>query len=486
MFKKILLGLVVLVVVLAGVVLIRTLMFTPQGVSGAEQYSADIDIDRIAANMSRAITFKTISHQKPAKLDPVPFNGFLDWLVETYPNVSRVMERKLIATYTPLYVWRGSEPSLKPVLLTAHYDVVPVEPGTEGDWTQPPFSGAIVDDHVWGRGGIDDKGAVIAMMEAAEYLIQQGVTPKRTVYFSFGHDEELGGDDGAAAVAAHLQSEGVQLAWTLDEGSGVLKDVLPGIENLVASVNVAEKGYLTLDLTARAKGGHSSMPPNETAVGILAAAIDKLQKNPFPGGLEGITGDFFDSVGRSFPFTMRMLFANTWLFGDVIENVLSGANTTNAMLRTTIAPTMLSGSAKENVLPIEAVGTINFRIHPRDSIESVIAYVKETIADDRIDVTPREEGDEPSAVSSHEADGFKAVSASLSAVYENMVVVPGLTIAATDSKHYGLAADDSYRINPMILTNPVIASIHGTNERISFENLRAATLFYAHLLQNGM
>jgi len=486
MIKKVLLGLLGLIVILIAVILIRTMMFTPLAVSGGARFTEDIDMERITANMSRAITFRTISRQKPAKLDPIPFNGFLDWLVETYPNVHRVMERELIATYTPLYVWRGSDPSLKPILLTAHYDVVPVEAGSEGDWEQPPYSGAIVDDYVWGRGSLDDKGAVIAILEAAEFLIQQGMTPKRTVYLSFGHDEEIGGDEGAAGVAAYLKSEGVQLAWTLDEGSGVLKGVLPGIDNLIASVNVAEKGYLTLDLTARAKGGHSSMPPRETAVGILVAAIDKLQKNPFPGGLDGISGDFFDSVGRSFPFVQRMLFANKWLFGPGIERILSGTNTTNAMLRTTTAPTMLSGSSKENVLPVEAVGTINFRIHPRDSVESVIAYVKESIDDERITVAPREAGDEPSKVSSHEADGYKAIVASLGVIYQNMIAVPGLTVAGTDTKHYSTVADDSYRINPMILTNPDIASIHGTNERISFNNLRSATLFYVHLLRNGM
>ena len=179
------------------------------------------------------------------------------------------MERVLLGDYTILYRWPGSDATLPPILLTAHYDVVPVLPGTEDLWTHQPFAGDIADGIVWGRGTLDDKSAVVAQLEAATLLLKAGFKPARTVYFSFGHDEEVGGTRGAAEVAAYLAEQKVRLAWSLDEGSFVLDGLLPGVKPLMAAVNVAEKGSVTLQVVAKGAGGHSSLPPPQTAVGVL-------------------------------------------------------------------------------------------------------------------------------------------------------------------------------------------------------------------------
>jgi carboxypeptidase PM20D1 len=482
MIKKLLAGLGLVLVVLVAVVLYRTATFTPPSLAPVQAATHAVDGNAVAQRLSQAVTFPTISQQPPLVTDPAPFEGFIAWLESAYPEVHAQLKRERFG-HSLLFTWAGSDPAAKPVLLTGHYDVVPVIPGTEQQWTRPPFGGEIADGYVWGRGTLDDKGAIVTMLEAATDLLKAGFRPRQTVYLSFGHDEEIGGEQGAAAVTAHLAAQKVRLAWSLDEGSFVLDGIVPGVAAPVASINIAEKGYLTLDLTARGAGGHSSMPPRETAVGVLAAALVKLQQAPVPGRLDGVAGEAFGTMARHMSFGMRLLFANQWLFGPLIESQLGKAASTNAMLRTTTAPTMLSGSIKENVLPIEAVGTVNFRLHPRDTIESVTDYVKKTIGDERVTVTVRGHASNASALAGTDTPAFRAMAETVRRVYGEVVVTPGLTIAATDSKHYATISDHAYRFNPMLITPQDLTGFHGTNERLSVENLVRATRFYVELLK---
>lgn len=483
MLKKIGLGLAGALLALVAVIVVNTIRYAPDDLNAPAASLTEVDAGPIAAKLSEAIRFKTISRRKVENNDIPVFKAFLGWMEQTYHSAHAVMEREMIAELTPLFRWKGTDSAAQPILLTAHYDVVPVL--SPDRWAQAPFGGDIADGFVWGRGALDDKAALIAMLEAVERLDATGFTPVRDIYFSFGHDEEVGGT-GAAAVAAHLKSKGVQLDWTLDEGSMVLDGVVPGLEPLLASINVAEKGYVTLELTARAPGGHSSLPPRDTAVGRLAKAIAKLQDNPVPGGLTGVSAAFFDKIGRNFPLLQRAVFANQWLFRPVLEGQLSKSAATDAMLRTTQAPTMLIGSPQENVLPQEAVAAINYRLHPRDTTESLIAHVRAVVDDEGIEIAPREGfWREASAVSSHETEGFGQLSQTFREVFGELVVVPGLTIAGTDTKHYSTVADDSYRINPFIFTSEDIPRLHGVDERISVEAMGKAVQFYIQLLKNA-
>ena len=476
-------ALVAVIIAIGAIVIMRTLNHTPPPFTGIADINIKLDEAKLAANLAAAIRFKTVSYQASKGKQNQEFSGFIDWVLTTYPQVNKTLQLQLV-NQSMLYKWQGSHVALKPILLTGHYDVVPVIPGSETKWQQPPFSGNIVDGVIWGRGALDDKSGVVGILQAVTYLLEQGFQPQRTVYLSFGHDEEIGGRNGAGTITALLKEQGVQLAWSLDEGSFVFDGIFPGLDALMASINVAEKGSITLDIVATAPGGHSSMPPQNNAVSDLAKAITKLQDNPLPGGLGGLSTEMFDNVSRYMPFTMRGLFANQWLFGPIIDKQLSASVTTNAMLSTTTAPTMLSGSVKTNVLPIEAIATVNFRIHPRDNKQSIEDYVTALVASDTISVRARG-GINASAVSDWNAKGYADIAKSMREIYGDIAVAPGLMIAGSDSKHYGQIADNAYRFNPFVLASDDLTGFHGTNEKISVANFAKGVRGYIQIIRNG-
>ena len=482
MFKKLLLSFVLIVGALLSIALVRTLMHSAPEPSVNVGVTADIDGEAATNNLAASIRFKTISHQDKEKFSPQEFEGFIKWAADTYPEFHSAMQLEMLE-YTLLFKWEGSDNSLAPILLTAHYDVVPVIPGTESIWEEEPFAGVISNNRIWGRGALDDKSGVVGMMEAATYLIQNNFQPTRTVYFSFGHDEEIGGG-GAAQVTEKLKQEGVQLQWSLDEGSFVNRGFFPGVDKLVAPINVAEKGIMNLLIVAKAKGGHSSTPPKKTAVTILADALIKLENEPLPGSLEGLSAVMFDEVSKHMPFGYRFLFANRWLFGGLLDSQMSSTPVINAMIRTTTAPTMLSGSIKSNVLPIEATALINFRLHPRDSIESVTEHVRRVVGSDQVEVRTLG-GMEASGVSSWESPGYEIISSSLSKVYGEVVSVPGIMIAASDTRHYSKVADNSFRFNPFSIVPEDMTGFHGTNESIAVDSFIAGIKTYVDIINEG-
>lgn len=476
-------------VLLGAVLIVRTMFHTPTSSDQSQTVDLSLDEATLLANLSQSIQFPTISYANGVDRDHQAFDGFRSWLKTTYLHVHDNLE---LVTFddTLLYKWPGSDQSLKPILFTGHYDVVPVIPGTENQWQYAPYAGEIADGYVWGRGALDDKSGVIGILEAANFLLAQDFQPKRTIYLSFGHDEEIGGTNGAAAVTRYLQRQGVQLAWSLDEGSFLLDGFIPGVNKKVAAVNVAEKGYLTLEVVAQGVGGHSSMPPRQTAVSILAEAITQLENNPVPASFEGLSAAMFDSVSREMPFLNKLIFANRWLFGGLIERVLSADPSTDAMLRTTTAPTMLSASVKANVLPIEAVATINFRVHPKDSLQDVVAHVQKVVQNQNIKVRGLTgegfvTGQPASTVSSWDSEGFRIISQSVTSIVSDVVVAPGLMIAASDSRHYGKVADNAYRFNPFSLSKEQLVGVHGTDERIGSKSYIDGIKIYILLMQAG-
>ena len=485
--KKALKALGVVLLALLGVLLVRTFLFTADESAKADPFFVAVDEAQVTAHMAEAIRFKTISTGNIETQDYAPFSEFVTWVANTYPSVHEVMDLNMFGEHTMLYQWQGKQSSLKPVLLTAHYDVVPVVPGSEDKWEYPPFSAAIADGYVWGRGTLDDKSAVVVMLEAATQLIEEGFVPQRTIYFSFSHDEEVGGPNGAANVVRYLESNSVRLAWSLDEGSFLSSDMLPGFDKPIASINVAEKGSVTLKLTANGAGGHSSMPEAEVSVDILAQALVKLRKHPLPGEIEGIAAEMFETVAKEGSFSARFFMANKWLFGGMMNTQLSKNSFSNALIRTTTAPTMLRAGIKSNVIPPTASATVNFRLHPRDTPESVLAHVVGAIDDDRVEVKLKNDGmyTLASGVSSRDSEGYKTIADVARKIFGDIIVVPGLTIAGTDSKHYSKVADDSYRFQYMMLTKEDSSGFHGTNERISIDNLVRATQAYYLLMKQG-
>lgn len=481
--KKIILSLSIGIFLLISVLLFRTFSTSPESAVTLGYEKVELDSEKISQNLSAAITFKTISEQNQADINYAEFTAFIAWLAETYPEVHGKLTLIRINEFTLLYQWQGQDTSMSPVLLSGHYDVVPVIPGTEAVWTHPPFAGVVDETHIWGRGALDDKSAVIGLLEALSFLVTKGFVPQRTIYVAVTHDEEIGSEKGAGGIIDWMKKNNIQPMWSLDEGSFVLNGLIPGVNKPVASINVAEKGYMNLELKVTSAGGHSSMPKGHTAVGILSSAIHNLQNSPLQGSLEGVTGDMFDHLAPHMPFVQQILFANKWLFSALIEHKLSESSGGNAMLRTTIAPTMLSGSIKANILPINASAIVNFRLHPSDSVESVVEHVRHAINDKRVIVTVIESSP-ASKVSSYERSGFKEIASVAKHVHDSIVVTPGLTIAATDSRLYEKVAKDSYRFNPMSIHAEDVAGFHGTNERLSIDNLLKATEFYIQLVRS--
>jgi carboxypeptidase PM20D1 len=478
-------SIIFIVSLLVLVVLFRAMLHNPSEELLPNKVDIFLDEEALSVHLSESIQFPTISNQDASKRNNEAFKDFQNWIARTYGAFHANLSLKKF-NETLLYEWKGTDANLKPILVTGHYDVVPVIPGTENLWKQPPFSGRIDSGYIWGRGALDDKSGVVGILEAASYLINSGYEPRRTIYFSFGHDEEVGGINGAALVAQYLKEEGIQLTWSLDEGSFLLDGFLPGLDKPVASINVAEKGSVTLQVVGKAAGGHSSMPPKQTAVGFLAQAITQLENNRMPGDLEGLSLKMFDEASRHMTFLYKIAFANRWLFGSLIDSYLSEVPFGNAVLRTTTAPTMLSGSIKTNVLPIEAIAIVNFRLHPRDSVEDVINHVKRVVENENVEVRSMAwKGRPASIVSSWQSEGYSVISQSVKEIYGDVVVAPGLMIAGSDSRHYGKVADDAYRFNPFPLSSKEFGGFHGTNERIRVEDFRKGVEAYILIIKNG-
>jgi carboxypeptidase PM20D1 len=357
---------------LSGVFLFRTLSLTSRQITVLPGPAIQIEANAAATRLAQALPFRTISYQDRSQFSRDAFLGLHQYLAKTFPETHRTLQRELINDYSLLYTWVGTEPTLPPVVLLGHLDVVPVEPGTEKEWTYPPFAGTVADGYIWGRGAMDDKVAVFGPLEAVEHLLRQRFIPRRTVLLAFGHDEEIGGHAGARSIVTRLAKTGMRPALILDEGMAILEGIVPGIDRPIASIGLAEKGYLSVELTAEGSGGHASMPPAHTSAGILASAIHALESHPMPAHTDGPVGALFQFLGPEMSTGQRVALANLWLFDPILKFLLDRSAPTRALIRTTFAATMLEGSSKENVLPARARAVVNVRVHPSDRIDDVI------------------------------------------------------------------------------------------------------------------
>ncbi|MBA2253297.1 MAG: M20 family peptidase, partial [Nitrospirales bacterium] len=467
LFLMITLGLLLL----GSVLLFRTLTLTSRQIPVPPEPPLQIDANAAAARLAQALPFRTISYQDRSQFSRDAFLGLHQYLAKTFPGTHRTLQRELINDYSLLYTWVGTEPSLPPVLLLGHLDVVPVEAGTEKEWTYPPFSGTVANGYIWGRGTMDDKVAVLGPLEAVEHLLRQHYTPRRTVLLAFGHDEEVGGQAGAKAIAARLAKTEVRPVLILDEGMAILEGIVPGVDRPIASIGLAEKGYLSVELIAESAGGHASMPPAQTSAGMLASAIYALESHPMPAHTDGPAGALFQFLGPEMSIGHRVALANLWLFDPVLKLLLDRSAPTRALIRTTFAATMLEGSSKENVLPTRARAVVNVRVHPSDSIERVLEHLTHVIGDPRV-IVRRLPGimSEPSAVSPIESPAFTTLQHTIGQQFPDVIVAPGLVLGATDSRHYQSLSEHIYRFLPLVVTAQDTVRIHGVNERLAVDN----------------
>jgi len=483
--KKVLAILGLVLLILLAVLCVRAATVRSRQLQTAPVKDFAVDANAAAGRLAGALLFPTISHEDGRNVDAAAFRGLHEYLVQSFPRVHAALTREVVADYSLLYTWPGKNPSLPPILLMSHQDVVPVEPGTEKDWTHPAFSGQIEGGWIWGRGALDDKVGVLAILEAAEALLGEGFQPERTVNFAFGHDEEVGGRRGAAAIAKLLEGRGVRPEFILDEGGVIAEEMVAGLEQPAAMISTAEKGYLSVELVAEAPGGHSSLPPPHSAIGELAAAVRKLEDNPLPARIAGATKSSFEFLAPEMPFGTRVVLANLWLFAPLVESQSAASPAGNARIRTTTAATVFQGGIKENVLPHRARAVVNFRLLPGDSIESVLRHVRETVGP-AIKVAPTGTSNtEPSPESDVGGPAFRLLQKTLGEVVPGTVVSPNLLSGGTDTKHYVRLSRNIYRFMPIRIKEPDLARIHGTNERVGVENYGEVVRFFGRLMRNG-
>lgn len=472
--KKILLFLALCLVALIAVVMLRTLSVESKQQPLEAGAVADGNLPGAVERLARSITFQTISYDDTTRIDYGQFLAFHDFLRESFPAVFEKLQVEMVSRYTMVLHWQGRDPALPPAIFMAHQDVVPVDDDTKDLWSAPPFEGLIRDGVLYGRGVIDDKINLMGQLEAVNQLLQKDSAPQRSLYFVFGHDEEIGGNSGAAQVARLFEERAIRAAFVFDEGGIVTYDKVPGMDKPVALVGTSEKGGVTLELAVQIPGGHSSFPDKETAVDVLVQALVRLRAQPFPPGLAPSVRDFIEYIAPEMAFGQRAVMSNLWLFKPMVYRVYGASPASDAMIRTTMVPTIIQAGEKVNVIPTIAKARVNYRILPGNSIEDVIAHTRRAINDERVQIAIVPVGREPSPWSSPDSTGFQSLLQPVKRHFDDAVVAPFLMIGGTDSRHFYGVSPNVYKFSPMV--DPI--GFHGVDEQLRVDAYPKAVGFY--------
>ena len=460
----------------------------PAATSGAESAAA---VGRAAApKLSRLLTYRTVSSREAAEVEADQFEAFIAALPELFPLVHARLECERVNGFGLLYRWPGTgagNPSPDgganqargPVVLMAHYDVVPVEDPEL--WDYPPFAGTVTGTAICGRGALDDKGALAAVLEAAEQLLAAGYTPAQDLWFSFGNNEETAGDT-AAAAADLLAARGVQPWLVLDEGGAVASGAFPFVSVPLAVVGVSEKGILDVELATEDPGGHASTPNRMGATARLSRAVLRLDRHPFPASLPDVSVEMIERLAGSAPLLPRLVLRRARPLRTLLTRVfgLLGGEP-NAMTRTTVAVTQLRGSKASNVLATRATANANIRIAVGESVESTMARLRTIIRDPRVSLRVVE-GNEPAPVSATDNPQFALLEKSIRDTFPDAVPVPYIMLGGTDARRFTGICPAVYRFAPFRMSAADRASIHADNEKIGIETFGEGILFYRRLM----
>lgn len=467
---------------LSAVLTYNTLTYSSLQIEVEPRSLPDINLERAIATLQEAVRFETLSYEDPAQWDAEPFRQYHLMLETQFPLVHQQLKKEMISDLSLIYTWLGSSPQEEALILLAHQDVVAAPDAA--DWEHPPFGGVVADGFIWGRGTLDDKGSMIGILNAVETLLERGFHPKRTIYLCFGHDEEIGGQDGAAKIAETLRQRNVTAMMSLDEGMMVVDGDVLGMEEKLAFISLTEKGYLSLELTAHGNPGHASTPPRETTLGMLSQAVTRLESNPMPASLPEPVHLMFRYLGPEMPFPMNVVFANLWLTKPLVMNQLASGRSTDAAIRTTTAVTIMEGGTKDNVLPAVARAVVNFRPIPGETIAQVIERVRNTISDDRIEITPLRVPTESPPMARVDVLAFEELHKTVRQMFPEALVAPAMMLGGSDNHHYAEVAKDRYGFLPLCLSQLDLERLHGPNERVGIDAFARMIGFYMTLMEN--
>jgi carboxypeptidase PM20D1 len=473
--KVILASILVLILFLIGNTLLQKNAFpSVKPVQNTEHH------DSAAMHLSQAIQIKTVSYGDTLPIDSTEFLKFRNFLETNYPLVHQQLKRQIFSEYSYLYTWQGKNNQLPPYVLMGHMDVVPVEKEAEKRWTVPSFSGAILNDTIWGRGSVDDKAAVIAILESVEELLKAGFVPERTLYLSFGHDEEISGRRGAKTISEWFAANNIKPALVLDEGGQIDSQHFKSLKKPLAVIGTSEKGYVSLELSVEIPGGHSSMPPPETALDVLSKALVQVRSQQMPAAIPPTILELINRTKSEESLLKKTVLSNLWLFKGAVIGQLEKNKESNALVHTTLVPTIVHSGIKDNVIPSVAKAIVNSRILPGETSDDVLAFVKKTIADDRVNVVKIPSSiKEPTAVTPFDGPAFKELEAVIYASVPDVYVSPYLMVGGTDSKHFRAVSDGVLNFAPF----KDVKGFHGIDERLGISDLNRMIDFYKALLK---
>ncbi len=471
------------ILMLAAIMTVNTFYKRPKKEQSADTERMRLDADKIAKNLSGMIKIRTVTSDNMEGIDKYAFLNFHAYLEKTYPLIHKTLEKEVVNEYGLIYRWKAEGSGKKPFLLMAHMDVVPVDERTEDKWEHGAFSGDIADGYVWGRGAIDMKGQLAAIMESVEHLLEHGFTPDRDIYLAFGFDEERMGLLGAQNIAKRLGEKGVHFEFVIDEGGVMMNGAEMGIRALVATIGICEKGYADIRLTAESNGGHASRPPKRTAVGDLARAIAALEKRQMKPTLNEVLRLMMERVGGYMKFPLNVITANLFITKPLLIKGLVSKPTGAAMVRTTTAPTMLKGSGAPNVLAEKAEAVVNFRISPDDNVEKLIRHIKRVVGKD-IGVEALV-AHNPSRMSSADSGAYRMIEQTLNEMFGEYVITPYLMVAATDSRWFAGISDGIYQLEPFRSLAEDYSTIHAAGERLKIESLCEGVEFFIRLVKKA-
>ncbi len=435
-----------------------------------------VDINESLENFSKALQIKTISYPETEKFDFDEYAKFISFLKETYPLVHEKLDLKIINDYALLYHWKTESDDL-PIMLLAHYDVVPVN---EGTWTHEPFDGVIKDGKVWGRGTIDDKNSIITIIETVEDLLKNDFKPKRDIYMAFGYDEEVMGQRGAKHIVEYLKKENMKFECILDEGGLVAPGSMMGIDAELAVIGIAEKSQCNYEIIFKGDQGHSSSPPKSTAIGKMSAFIQDVENHPRECRLTKPVEEMLKNVSVYQSGLAKMFMKNPSRHFSLIKKSMVGGRQTNALIRTTTAFTMAESGTAANVLPDYAKVVVNVRVLQGDTPEMITDWLNSFNHDFELKPLYLEA---PSSISNIDSKAYEILGESIKETFGDIMITPYLMIGGTDSRQYSELSENIYRFTPFKLDAHEIELMHADDEYISIENFEKMLEFYEKFIK---